>query len=77
MLEPKKVVTSERYARYLHSAIHKLEKPGKSEIMPLVIPKSMVTDDFTYIKRGIEGVLVYVKSISKEAQNLFNERKDK
>ncbi|PER34065.1 S-layer protein [Bacillus thuringiensis] len=73
LFEPKKVVTREQYAQFLYNAIRKLEKPGKPEVMPLGIPKSMVTDDFTFIKPWVDFVPVYVKSISEEAQSLINE----
>ncbi|MEH7458142.1 S-layer homology domain-containing protein [Bacillus sp. JJ1127] len=73
LFEPKKVVTREQFAQFLYSAMSKLEKPGQPEVMPLGIPRSMVTDDFTFDKSIVDHVPVYSKSISKEAQDLIND----
>ncbi|PEQ47863.1 S-layer protein [Bacillus cereus] len=77
LFEPKKVVTREQYAQFLYNAMRKLEKPGQPEVMPLGIPRSMVTDDFTFDKSLVDIVPVYSKSISKEAQNLIKEINEK
>nr|WP_235712719.1 S-layer homology domain-containing protein [Bacillus mycoides] len=73
LFEPKKVVTREQYAQFLYNAMGKLEKPGQPEVMQLGIPRSMVTDNFTFDKSLVDIVPVYSKSISKEAQDLINE----
>ncbi|PES29388.1 S-layer protein, partial [Bacillus thuringiensis] len=61
------------YAQFLYNAMRKLEKLGQPEVMPLGIPRSMVTDDFTFDKSLVDIVPVYSKSISKEAQDLIKE----
>ncbi|PEU18745.1 MULTISPECIES: S-layer homology domain-containing protein [unclassified Bacillus (in: firmicutes)] len=73
LFEPKKVVTREQYAQFLYSAMSKLEKPGQPEVMPLGIPRSMVTDDFTFDKSQADYVPALSKSMSKEAQGLIND----
>lgn len=57
--------------------MRKLEKPGQPEVMPLGIPRSMVTEDFTFDKSLVDIVPVYSKSVSKEAQNLIKEINEK